>query len=144
MKDISSTQTQLKAKPWAQAHLYSSPWLLPPPFRHISVFPLLSLSTANPRTENWTASFLLPLSFSQPPPPALPSLLIAAASQYWGKSGLCLPWWGVEDTRGSSASPRLLPFPTHGGRSRERAMAPLSIPYTSRNQRPCPGTKTQS
>lgn len=78
--DTPSTQTQLRAKLWARAHLHSSPWLLPPPFGHISVFPLLSLSTANPRTQNWTASFLLPLPFSQPPPPALLSLLIAAAS----------------------------------------------------------------
>lgn len=73
-------KTQLRAKLWVRAHLHSSPWLLPPPFGHISVFPLLSLSTANPRTQNWTASFLLPLPFSQPPPPALLSLLIAAAS----------------------------------------------------------------
>lgn len=49
------------------------------PFSPVLALPLLSLSSANPRTENWTAPFLLPLPFPSLLPPS-PSIFINSSS----------------------------------------------------------------
>lgn len=108
------------------------------PFSHVFFFALYPLSTANPRTENWTAILGLQLFLALSQPPPLPSLLIAAASllgRVWAMPGL-EEWGGGGggvDHRASLLPQALLGLFQLVGRSDPTSPSP-TLPL--RNQRP--------
>lgn len=140
MKSTPSTQTQLRAKAWVQAHIHSSPWLLPPP-RFPSAtslsFPSCHFRCQSQDRELDSAPSSCLCAF--PSFPGL-SIFINSSSSFpilrkvWALPALS---WGR--TAGAYLLPLGLCFSTPG-EGREWLLSPSpSLPL--RNQRSCPGTK---
>lgn len=136
-----STQTQLRAEAWVQAHVHSSPWLLPLP-SSFQPHPRLSLPVTFCRQSQDTGLDSAPSSClcAFPSFPSL-SIFINSSSfpilrKVWALPALTWRW-----TPG--AHPLLLGLcfstPGKGKRMAPSSLHPLHFPF--RNQRSCPGTK---
>lgn len=143
MKSTPSTQTQLRAKAWVQAYIHLSPRLLPPPWFLSATsltFPschFFCCQSQDRELDSAPCSCLCALSSS-------PGLSIFSNSssfpilrKVWALPALSWGW-----TPGAHQLPLGFCFPTPR-EGREWLLSP-SPPLPLRNQRSCPGIKTQS